>query len=100
MDIIYKKTQMERCMVKKMNKTGFIEKLIEKLNIDKNTAIMINNIFENYFIIDKKNKDKLVNDLMNELKIDLAEANKIYEKLMDLITTTIKNKIKHPFRKD
>lgn len=87
-------------MVKKMNKEKFINKLIEKLNIDKNTAILINNIFENYFIIDKKNKDKIVNDLMNELKIDLEKAESIYEKVMDLIETTIKNKIKHPFRKD
>lgn len=100
MDMKFKKTQMEKCMVKKMNKEKFINKLIEKLNIDKNTAIMINNIFENYFIIDKKNKDKIVNDLMNELKIDLEKAESIYEKVMDLITTTIKNKIKHPFRKD
>lgn len=86
--------------MKKMNKEKFIEKLQEKLNIDKNTAIMINNIFENYFIIDKKNKDKIVNDLMNKLKIDLEKAESIYEKVMDLITSAIKNKIKHPFRKD
>lgn len=87
-------------MVKKMNKEKFIKTLKEKLNIDKNTAIMINNIFENYFIIDKKNKDKIVNDLMGQLKIDLAEANKIYEKVMNIIKDTIKNKLKHPFRKD
>ena len=83
-----------------MNKEKFIETLTEKLNVDKNTAIIINNIFENYFIIDKKNKEKIVNDLMNDLKINLKEAEDIYEKVMDLITTTIKNKIKHPFRKD
>ena len=87
-------------MVKKMNKAKFIDTLIEKLNVDKNTAIIINNIFENYFIIDKKNKDKIVNDLMKDLKIDLEKAENIYEKVMEIISTTIKNKIKHPFRKD
>ena len=87
-------------MVKKMNKAKFIDTLIEKLNVDKNTAIMINNIFENYFIIDKKSKDKIVNDLMKDLKIDLEKAENIYEKVMEIISTTIKNKIKHPFRKD
>ena len=87
-------------MVKKMNKAKFIDTLIEKLNVDKNTAIMINNIFENYFIIDKKSKDKIVNDLMKDLKIDLEKAEKINEKVMEIISTTIKNKIKHPFRKD
>lgn len=85
-------------MVKKMNKTGFLEKLKEVLNIDDAKANIINNILENYFIIDKKNKDKIVNDLMGQLKIDLEEANKIYEKVMDIITTAIKNKIKHPFK--
>ena len=85
-------------MVKKMNKEKFINTLIEKLNVDKNTAVIINNIFENYFIIDKKNKDKIVNDLINDLKIDLEKAENIYEKVMEIITTTIKNKIKHPFK--
>ncbi len=85
-------------MVKKMNKAKFIDTLIEKLNVDKNTAIMINNIFENYFIIDKKNKNKIVNDLMKDLKIDLKKAEIIYEKVTEIITTAIKNKIKHPFK--
>lgn len=85
-------------MVKKMNKTSFIEKLQEKLNIDKNTAIIINNILENNNIIGKKGKENIINDLINELKIDLEEANNIYEKVMEIITSAIKNKIKHPFK--
>ncbi len=83
-----------------MNKEKFIKTLQEKLNIDENTAVIINNTIENNNIFIKKNKEKIVNDLMNDLKINLKEAEDIYEKVMDLITTTIKNKIKHPFRKD
>ena len=85
-------------MVKKMNKTGFIEKLKETLNIDETKANMINNVLENNNIFGKKNKDKIIEDMMNQLKIDLNEANKIYEKVMDIIKDAIKNKIKHPFK--
>ena len=87
-------------MVKKMNKTKFIEKLKETLNIDDNKANIINNILENNNIIGKKAKDTIINDFMGQLKIDLEEANKIYEKVMDIIKDTIKNKLKHPFKKD
>lgn len=87
-------------MVIKMNKTGFIEKLKEVLNIDDNKANIINNILESNNIIGKKGKENIINDLMGQLKIDLAEANKIYEKVMNIIKDTIKNKLKHPFRKD
>ena len=85
-------------MVKKMNKTGFIEKLKEVLNIDEAKANIINNILESNNIIGKKGKENIINDLMNQLKIDLEEANKIYEKVMDIIKDAIKNKLKHPFK--
>ena len=87
-------------MVKKMNKTGFIEKLKEVLNIDENTAVIINNILENNNIFGRKNKDKIINEMMDALKIDLEKAKEIYEKVMEIISSAIKNKIKHPFRKD
>ena len=87
-------------MVIKMNKTKFIQTLKEKLNIDENTAVIINNILENNNIFGRKNKDKIINEIMNALKIDLEKAQDIYEKIMNIITSTIKNKIKHPFRKD
>ena len=85
-------------MVKKMNKTGFIEKLKETLKVDENTAKIINNILESNNIIGKKGKENIINDLMGQLKIDLQEANKIYEKVMDIIKDAIKNKLKHPFK--
>ena len=83
-----------------MNKTKFIQTLQEKLNTDENTAVIINNIIENNNIFGKKNKDKIINEIMDALKIDLEKAESIYEKVMDIITSAIKNKIKHPFRKD
>ena len=87
-------------MVIKMNKEKFIKTLKEKLNIDENTAVIINNILENNNIFGRKNKDKIINEIMDALKIDLEKAKEIYEKVMEIISSAIKNKIKHPFRKD
>ena len=87
-------------MVRKMNKTKFIEKLQETLNIEENDAIIINDILENNNIIGKNNKQKIINDIMEKLEKTETEANKIYETTMQIITTAIKNKIRHPFKKD
>ena len=83
-----------------MNKTKFIEKLKETLSIDENTAVIINNILENNNIFGRKNKDKIINEMMDALKIDLEKAKEIYEKVMKIISSAIKNKIKHPFGKE
>ena len=87
-------------MVRKMNKTKFIEKLQETLNIEENDAIIINDILENNNIIGKNNKQKIINDIMEKLEKTETEANKIYETTKQIITTAIKNKIRHPFKKD
>lgn len=85
-------------MVKKMNKTKFIQTLQEKLNIDENTAVILNSIIEDNNIFGKKNKDKIINEIIDALKIDLEKAESIYEKVMKIITSAIKNKIRHPFK--
>jgi len=85
-------------MVKKMNKTKFIQTLQEKLNIDENTAVILNSIIEDNNIFGKKNKDKIINEIIDALKIDLEKAESIYEKVMEIITSAIKNKIRHPFK--
>lgn len=85
-------------MVKKMNKTKFIQTLKEKLNIEENEAKIINNIIETNNIFGKKSKDKIINDFMEQLKVDNKKANNIYETTMDIIANAIKNKIKHPFK--
>ena len=82
-------------MVIKMNKAKFIEKLKEKLTIEEKDAIVINDILENNNIIGKNNKQKIINELMEKLEKNETEANKIYETSMQIITTAIKNKIKH-----
>lgn len=85
-------------MVKKMNKTKFIQILKEKLNIDDAKANIINSIIEANNIFGKKNKEKIINDFMEQLKIDNEKANEIYETAITIISTAIKNKLKHPFK--
>lgn len=81
-----------------MNKEKFIQTLKETLNIDEAKAKIINNVIESNNIFGKKNKDKIINDFMEQLKIDNEKANEIYEKSLNIITNAIKNKIKHPFK--
>ena len=87
-------------MVKKMNKQKFIKTIKENLNTSEAQANIINNIIESNNIFSKKNKDKIINDFMEQLNIDKEKAENIYETSLNIITNTIKNKIKHPFKKE
>jgi len=86
-------------MVKKMNKQKFIKTIKENLNTSEAQANIINNIIESNNIFSKKNKDKIINDFIEQLNIDKEKAENIYETSLNIITTAIKNKIKHPFKK-
>lgn len=81
-----------------MNKEKFVEELSKQLNCDVEYSKKINNCLEDNFIIGKKNKEKTINTLINELNITLEEAENIYNVSMGIITGEIKNKIKHPFK--
>ena len=86
-------------MVMRMNKTDFIKELSNKTGYNEDMCLQINNIIEDTFLIGKKNKEKMINDLKNKLNINEEEANKIYETAMNIISSEIKNKLKHPFKK-
>ena len=85
-------------MVKKMNKRGFIEQLIKETGLSEEKCIIINDCIEEYFIIGKNNKEKTINLLMGKLDFDYDKADEIYNIASKIITTNIKNKIKHPFK--
>lgn len=86
-------------MVTKMNKTEFIKTLSEKTGYSIEKCTIINSILEDNFVISKKNKCKIIDSLMNELNINYDEADNIYNVSIELISKTIKDKIKHPFKK-
>ena len=85
-------------MVKKMNKREFINEIHNVLKYDLGTCEIINSTFEDTFIFGKNNKEIICSNLIDKLKIDYEEADNIYNKVMDIITSAIKDKIKHPFK--
>ena len=52
----------------KMNKTGFIKELSEKLEYDETKCTLINSIIEDYFIFGKSNKEKVIADLIKKVE--------------------------------
>ena len=80
-----------------MNKTDFIKKLSKELNFDLEKTNIVNDILENNFIIGKNNKEKMIKQLCDKLKINEKDANKIYDKAMEIVAKEIKNKIKNKF---
>ena len=73
-----------------MNKTEFIKELSNKTGIDEKECIKINSIIEDTFIVGKKNKEKMIQIFMSELKYNEDEANKVYEVAMDILASEIK----------
>lgn len=84
-------------MVMKMNKEKFIKELENVTGLDNGKCIIINNVLESNFIIGKKNKEKIVSDVMEKLEMTGEEAEKIYESAMSILSSGIKDKLKHPF---
>ena len=62
-----------------MNKQGFIEELVKQTGYEKEKCIIINDSLEDNFLFGKNNKVKTINALMNNLKVDEEEANRIYD---------------------
>lgn len=81
-----------------MNKESFIKELERVTGLSTEKCIIINSILEDHFIVGKKNKEKMICDIMETLDMNDAEAEKIYESAMSIIGTGIKDKLKHPFR--
>lgn len=80
-----------------MNKEKFINELEKVTGLSNIKCSTINDILENHFIIGKNNKEKIINDMMNQLSMTHEDAEKVYELSMSIIGTGIKNKLKHPF---
>ena len=84
-------------MVKKMNKIKFINKLKNETAYTEDNCILINNILEKNCIIGKRNKQKIINELILK-NFTEDEAENIYDISINIITNEIKNKLKHPFK--
>lgn len=83
-----------------MNKNGFIKELSKQTEYDEEKCILINNIIENHFIVGRKNKEKIIQDLQVKASLSEDDAENIYDIAMKIITGEIKNKIRHPFKSE
>ena len=84
-------------MVMKMKKSKFIKRLKEETDYSEDRCVLVNDILENNFIIGRKNKQKIINDLILK-NFTEDEAENIYDISINIIMSEIKNKIKHPFK--
>lgn len=85
-------------MVMSLNKLEFINELSLKLSYPKDKCIIINEILESNFFISKKNKDKIIEELIQKLVINQKEAINIYDVAVKIVKDEVKNKLKHPFK--
>lgn len=85
-------------MVMSMNKEKFVSELSKQLNYSIEKCHIINNILENNFVLSKKSKAKIIDDLIGQLDIENKEATKIYDIAIKIINDEIKRKLKHPFK--
>lgn len=81
-----------------MNKTGFIKEISKRTGYDEERCVLINNVIENYFILGNKNKEKIIQDLKIKASLNEDEAQNVYDIIIKIIGTEIKNKLKHPFK--
>lgn len=82
-----------------MNKEKFIKELEKVTGLDNAKCVIVNNILENHFIIGKKNKEEIILDMEEQLKITREDAERIYESAMSILASGLKDKLKHPFGK-
>lgn len=81
-----------------MNKDKLIKELENATGLDHEKCVMINHILESYWIVGKKNKEKMIFDIAEQLSLTDSQADKIYELAMSIIGTELKDKLRHSFR--
>lgn len=84
----------------KLNRKAFINILENNTDLNHDECIILNKILESRLIIGKKSKNKIINDIKEQLNKDEVEAFKLYDEVSNLIALNIKEKIKHPLKKD
>ena len=72
-----------------MNKTIFIKELSKQTGYDEEKCTLINNIIENYFILGRKNKEKIIKDLQIKANLNEDDSENVYDISIKIITGEI-----------
>lgn len=72
-------------MVMPMIRNDFVNKLKEKTTLKEQECIIITDIIKSNKIIGRKNKEKIINDIIEKLSFDRSMANDIYNICMEII---------------
>ena len=77
-----------------MNAEDFISQLVSETGLTQEQGVAANSIFESTFLAGNKNKDFIVQQLMERLGVDESQANLIYEVGVGILATGILSKLK------
>ena len=77
-----------------MNTEDFISQLFSEAGLTQEQGVAANSIFESTFLAGNKNKDFIVQQLMERLGVDESQANLIYEVGVGILATGILSKLK------
>ena len=77
-----------------MNTEDFISQLVSETGLTQEQGVAANSIFESTFLAGNKNKDFIVQQLMERLGVDESQANLIYEVGVGILATGILSKLK------
>lgn len=81
-----------------MNKKEFIKELSLRTGYTEEQCIIINDILEKNFFISKKNKDKIISEIVLKLEVNIEVATSIYETARKILNDGIIYSLKHSFR--
>ena len=84
--------------MKKINKDEFINTIQNKTKLSKEKCLIINGVLENNFLLGNKNKQNIINELIDKLSVNEEKAEEIYNISMNIISLSLKEKLKHPFK--
>lgn len=80
-----------------MNKKEFVNELSTKLGFDVEKCEKINDILEDTFIIGNKNKEKIIEKFKTQFNMNDEDADKLYNDVMQVVGTGLKDKFTNPF---
>ena len=82
-----------------MNNKQVMKKVQDELKLDDKSLLIFSNIVNDIPVVGKSNKEKIIQEFIEQLKVDEIIAEHYYEVFSEIITTAIKDKLKHPFNK-